>query len=336
MAKRMLFRTLLNANSIKLKPKSSAFINVQCSYLHTKDEVATKEIQIPIQFGHLAAKVWGNDQDRPILALHGWQDNAGTWDTLAPLLSKNRSIIAVDFPGHGLSSWIPPGLHYYPWELPRLILYLKNYFKWDKVSLLCHSMGSIAGQRFASVFPDDIDFYVAVDSLIYDDFDLNLIVDRYPTILKKIEITQTRLDEEPPSYTLEEIAKKWHLGTSKSVALESTRYLMKRGLKQSSTDPNKYYFSRDSRLKLSLFQPEKKKFVEALVRRLKCPTLYLKAIDSPYASDEFSVEMREIIEKNNENYEIHFVPGTHHVHLNNPERIAPLIIQFLQKHNFKI
>ncbi|CAH0406532.1 unnamed protein product [Chilo suppressalis] len=333
MAKRMLFRAML---SVKIKPENSAFINTQRSYLHTKEKIPTKEIEIPLQFGHIAAKVWGNDQDRPILALHGWQDNAGTWDTLAPLLCENRSIMAIDFPGHGLSSWIPPGLHYYAWELPRLILYLKNYFKWDKVSLLCHSMGSIAGLRYASVFQDDVDFYVAVDSLIYDDFDLHQIVEKFPVILNKIEVAQTRLHEEPPSYTLEEIAMKWHLGTAKSVSLESTKYLMRRGIKPASRDPNKYYFCRDARLKHSLFQPENKKFVEALVKRLKCPTLYVKAIDSPFASDEFSVEMREVIERNNENYEIHFLPGTHHVHLNNPERVAPLIFKFLQKYNFKI
>ncbi|CAG9783694.1 unnamed protein product [Diatraea saccharalis] len=334
MAKRLLFRTIFCSNSIKIKPKNSILNNSQCNHLHTK--VETKEITIPFPYGHIAAKVWGSDQDRPILALHGWQDNAGTWDTLAPMLCQNRSIMAIDFPGHGYSSWIPPGMHYYPWELPRLILYLKDYFQWDKVSMLSHSMGSIASLRFGSVFPDDVDFYIAIDSLIYDDFDLNQVVERYPSILKKLRLAQTRLDVEPPSYTKDEIAKKWHLGTNKSVSLESTQYLMKRGLKQSSKDPNKYYFSRDSRLKYSMFKPENKQFVEALVRRLKCPTLYVKAIDSPYASDEFSVQMREIIEQNNENYEIHFVPGTHHVHLNNPELIAPLILNFLRKYNLKI
>lgn len=62
-----------------------------------------------MQWGRLSAKLWGTDQRRPILALHGWQDNAGTWDPIAPMLCKNRSILALDFPGHGYSSWIPPG-----------------------------------------------------------------------------------------------------------------------------------------------------------------------------------------------------------------------------------
>lgn len=224
------------------------------------------------------------------------------------------------------------GMHYYAWELPRLILFLRDYFKWDKISLLCHSMGSIAGLRFATMYPDDVDFYIAVDSLIVDDYDLDKVADKIPKMMQKINLAQTRLDQEPPLYTPDEIAKVWHLGTQKSVSLESARILMKRGSKPSKHDPNKYYFSRDSRLKYWLFTPESKLFVETIVKRLKCPTLYMKAIDSPYASDEFSVEMREVIARNNSNFECHFVPGTHHVHLNNPEIVFPLILKFLQNH----
>lgn len=227
-------------------------------------------------------------------------------------------------------------MQYYQWELPRIILYLKEYFKMEKVSILSHSMGAIASMRFASVFPDDVDFYIAIDSLIYDDYDLDAVVSKIPKTMKKALISQTRLNDEPPTYTLEEITKLWHLGTRKSVALESVQHLLKRGIKASKADPNKYYFSRDSRLKYILFNPEDKKFVEALVRRLKCPTLYVKAIDSPYSADAYSIEMREILEQNNENYEFHFVPGTHHVHLNNPELIAPLIKNFIQNHNLTL
>jgi len=35
------------------------------------------------------------------LALHGWQDNAGTFDKLAPLLvAQGHSVLAIDFPGN--------------------------------------------------------------------------------------------------------------------------------------------------------------------------------------------------------------------------------------------
>lgn len=227
-----------------------------------------------------------------------------------------------------------PGLHYYPWEYPQLILYLKEFFKWDKVSILAHSMGSIAGFRYSCVYPDDTDFYIAMDHLIFDDFNFDSVADTYSINFKKNYIIMNRFNEEPPSYTRDEMLKIWHLGTNKSVDLESVPYLLHRGSKESSKDSRKLYFSRDPRLKHVLFTPEDKKFVETLALRLKCPTLYLKATDSPYASDYFSVGMRELIEQNHPKFEAHFVPGSHHVHLNNPKVVLPPIIGFLRKYNF--
>ncbi|CAF4772970.1 unnamed protein product [Pieris macdunnoughi] len=133
---------------------------------------------------------------------------------------------------------------------------------------------------------------------------------------------------------MDEITQKWYLGTNKSVALESVQHLAQRGLKASSTDPNKFYFHRDARLKTILFNHENKLLVGTLGKRLKCATLYFKPIDSPFAADEYCVELREVVERNNAKFESHFVPGTHHVQLNNPERLAPTIITFLQKYNF--
>ncbi|XP_068629812.1 probable serine hydrolase [Battus philenor] len=321
---------------IKISKANNNFLKINSIHhrrkLHTNYE-NSKEITIPVQWGHISGKLWGNENEQPILALHGWQDNAGTWDTLAPLLFEKRPILAIDFPGHGLSSWYPRGMTYFPWDFARLILFIKEYYKWDKISLLCHSMGSIAGLRFAALFPDEVSWYIAIDSLIADDYDLNIVVDKYPKNLQKMQKAQSRLDEEPPSYSVDEITKIWHIGTRKSVALDKVKYLLIRGSKPSSRDATKLYFSRDSRLKHMFFNPEDKNFVAALVKRLTCPSLYIKGLDSPYASDDFSVEMRKLIEKNNPKFECHFLPGTHHLHLNDPEKVANLILPFYEKYN---
>ena len=45
------------------------------------------------------AKVWGKPNDHPILALHGWQDNAGTFDNLIPRLPSDFYVVCLDFCG---------------------------------------------------------------------------------------------------------------------------------------------------------------------------------------------------------------------------------------------
>ena len=40
-----------------------------------------------------------------VLGLHGWMDNCGTWDLIAPMLPLSEiDFLAIDLPGHGLSS----------------------------------------------------------------------------------------------------------------------------------------------------------------------------------------------------------------------------------------
>ena len=53
---------------------------------------------------------WGSSEDEPWIGLHGWLDNSGTFQTLAPFFAKNKKrLLAIDLPGHGYSSHYGPG-----------------------------------------------------------------------------------------------------------------------------------------------------------------------------------------------------------------------------------
>ena len=49
-----------------------------------------EELEIQTSSIRLVAKCWGNPDGQPVLAFHGWLDNAATFDNLAPLLSEFR------------------------------------------------------------------------------------------------------------------------------------------------------------------------------------------------------------------------------------------------------
>ena len=71
----------------------------------TKQEVEAEELNIDMPWGHVAAKRWharghSGREKRPLVALHGWLDNAASFDGLAPLLPLDKhDVIAIDFPG---------------------------------------------------------------------------------------------------------------------------------------------------------------------------------------------------------------------------------------------
>src|SRR4051794_6191323 len=70
-----------------------------------------KEATFDVNGLRLTAKTWGDPSGAPTLALHGWLDNANTFDALAPLLPE-LDLIAPDFAGHGFSSHRPIATHY--------------------------------------------------------------------------------------------------------------------------------------------------------------------------------------------------------------------------------
>lgn len=62
-------------------------------------EYEVDEFQVDLTYGRITGKWWGSKKNRPILMLHGWQDNAGSFDTLIPLLPPQFSYLAIDWPG---------------------------------------------------------------------------------------------------------------------------------------------------------------------------------------------------------------------------------------------
>ncbi|XP_075164687.1 putative serine hydrolase [Haematobia irritans] len=292
-----------------------------------------EEIQIPVPWGHIAGKWYGPKHERPLVGLHGWQDNAGTFDTLAPLLNRDMSFLALDMPGHGLSSWLPDGLLYHSLDYVALINRIMDEFKWDTISIIGHSMSSINSFVYAALFPAKVDLLIGLDVLKPLTRSADKIIDNYSERLENASKIDRRMrnKSEPPAYEWDQLVERLHVGTSKSVDIEACKFLLKRNIKPSIHEPHKYYFSRDSRLKASLFYAFSQEVPVAMARRITCPHLFIKALQAPYYENkEYYDEVMSILQQKS-NFEYHEVEGTHHVHLNEPEKVARLVNPFLEK-----
>ena len=121
-----------------------------------------EETEFEIFGRKMTAKLWGNPAGYPTLAIHGWLDNAGTFDRLAPLLSE-LNIIALDLAGHGKSDHRAPGVQYHHGDYVLDIMSLVETLGWSTFNLIGHSMGGQISSVIAATFPDRVNQAFMID-----------------------------------------------------------------------------------------------------------------------------------------------------------------------------
>lgn len=124
--------------------------------------VSPEELTLEVGGVALAAKRWRNGTRR-VLALHGWLDNAASFDHLAPLLDAD--VVALDLSGHGLSYHRTLQGTYNIWDdLPDL-LRAADALGWPAFNLIGHSRGAIISALLAAAMPERIESVVMLDGV---------------------------------------------------------------------------------------------------------------------------------------------------------------------------
>ena len=313
------------------------------SSISNTDINVPKEVSIPVPWGHIAAKQWGNECGRPIIALHGYLDNAASMDGILPLLPLSEyNIVAIDLPGHGFSSHYAPGMTYRLSDAIATVRRVQKHFGWEQTSIIAHSMGAAIAAWFASTFHENVARIVLLDLINVGPTPLQKQVKATRKALQKnIELTD-KLEKAtgPPSYTFEDacgrafIANQFLHGTD-SITRSSVETLMTRGLRKVGVNKDgKDIFTWTTDLRLRIPSPFNVVLeqVEHYAVGIQCPLLIIKASDSPwYMSEEHAEKLLKLYENNNPNFMFKKIEGGHHVHLNSPEKVAPIITKFLNK-----
>lgn len=141
-----------------------------------------------------------------------------------------------------------------------------------------------------------------------------------------VEDKRNQEKSEPPSYTYDNLIKKRHSNKQFPMDIESVRFLVYRGAKQSKSDPNKYYFSCDGRLKeFEIIIPINA--YDDLAKTIVSPFCFIKAGQSLFPESEYT----RIIEnmRSNPKFELHRIDGGHHVHLDSPKEVGAVITKFI-------
>jgi pimeloyl-ACP methyl ester carboxylesterase len=123
------------------------------------------ELSIALPHLTLRAQRWGDDAAPPLLALHGWLDNAGSFARLAPLLAARFRVIALELPGHGHSDHLAAGASYrYP-DYVQAVLDAVDAMQLERYTLLGHSLGAGIAALVAAARPGRIERLLMIEGL---------------------------------------------------------------------------------------------------------------------------------------------------------------------------
>jgi len=114
----------------------------------------------------IRGKSWGAETGKPILALHGWMDNAASFSAMAPVLSgEGFHIVAIDHPGHGKSDHHSIDAMYSVLDYPFYAIEAAKHFGWKKYALIGHSLGAGISIMVASTQPTKVAGLVLLEGL---------------------------------------------------------------------------------------------------------------------------------------------------------------------------
>jgi pimeloyl-ACP methyl ester carboxylesterase len=266
----------------------------------------------------LAVKTWGNPDLPPVIALHGWLDNAATFDTLAPLVDSHYWI-TPDLSGHGLSAHRGIAVDYSLSSYCIEVMALADSLSLDRFVLVGHSMGGGVANLLAGLYPERIEKLVLLDVIG------TLTTPAEDTLTQMRKGLDQRLERTPRKAGLYATRDKAvEARAKKGIDLDAAQTLGRRGIAKQEQG---YSWCHDQRLilrsLLSMTDDQLVPFMEAVC----CPVLVIgsqEAVIRQQVIEERVALVKKIRTVN--------LPGGHHQHLDGDvPGIAALLKEFLSQ-----
>ncbi len=274
-----------------------------------------EEVRLRLPHLEVAAHLYGPEDGRPVIALHGWLDNAASFSRLAPLLNGVR-IVALDLPGHGLSDHRPPGAGYNIWDYAHDILQTAEQFGWQRFSMLGHSLGGIVSVLLAGAMPERIERLALIDGVIPYTGEAESAPRKLGEALRALLAVERKRKPVYASFDQAVAARMKGVG---AVSREAAERLAQRGL---MPVPGGYTWRTDPRLMLPSPLRLTLAHAQAFAQRVECPTSLIIARQG-LMTDAKVIEFIDSLP-----FESHRLHGGHHLHLDDDEGAAAIAAVF--------
>jgi pimeloyl-ACP methyl ester carboxylesterase len=278
-----------------------------------------------------------NSPAHVVLCLHGYLDNCHSFGPMMSVLdlesrsagpsastftSSTRPIFAIDFAGHGRSSHRSVDAHYHSSDYIQDIVALITSQRWQKVTLVGHSMGGIIACSVAAVLPDIIERLILLETagpLV--DAESQTVTQMRTSIESRMAATQ-KSPKQPAHY---EAVLQARMKVS-DLSIAHADMLMRRNLRfdvpsDEVTVEAACRWGTDSRLRTVSTLRFTHAQAQNIIEHIVCPVTMLIA---EHGFERVKQQAKERAEWFRTLNVIH-APGNHYVHMQYPQLIADIL-----------
>jgi pimeloyl-ACP methyl ester carboxylesterase len=265
-----------------------------------------------------------NGVEKPtLLMLHGWQDNAASFDVLFADLVKHYHVVALDWPGHGLSDHRDGDNFYHFVDYIDDLHQVIEFLSVQNLYLVGHSLGAIVAGCYAAAFPEKVQGIVLIEGLtpLYETAD-NTVLRLKQGITSRQRYRQRNVIR--PKRKMASFEEALNLRCVVNKLSKSDLYpLVERG---TETDGEHWYWLHDERLRCDSLYRMAGEHAHALMSQIQCPVL------SIVGHDGFQQLQRKKPERVwFQQFKQVKVAGGHHCHIDSPNDVYRHILTFTQR-----
>ncbi len=267
----------------------------------------------------LTGTLHGDHPDAPlILAVHGWLDNAASFDELGMRLSTHYRVLALDLPGHGLSQHpSKEGVYAFTSWCVWLDEVLAVLDEKRPVVLLGHSMGAAIVMCYAGVTDRHISRVIAIDGIAPATTDAS---ETHTQLLRGLKSRRRALTRDVSRVASEEEAVEKMKAVRMPMSDGALHKIARRHLKR---DDQGMYFGYDPMLQTTSVVRLSTAQLRACFSAISAPVHLIRAKQG-WPIDE--AHIKEVLSWIVTPVQIDLIDGGHHVHMDHPDDVSRIIL----------
>ncbi|MDV6317181.1 alpha/beta hydrolase [Idiomarina sp. HP20-50] len=273
-------------------------------------------VSYQLDWGTVKGLCWGDPSNIQVIATHGWLDNCHSFLPVANYWSPdNGGFLVLDWPGHGHSDHRPVGSYYHFIDYAYDLWHLIQQQDWQQVTLLGHSMGGFVSNVVAALCPERIQKLIVIEAfglLVSDGANASDQLKQGFLSRRKLQTPRWR------GYANLDSAVEARAAQA-DFSADLVRLIVERGCERNPD--GRWYWRADARVKTVSAYRLPSSAVDDILEELTMPVIVVRGSDGYEKLEDALERWQDKVT----NLSCVTLKGGHHVHMEQPEKIAELL-----------